>query len=294
MLPMTSAHQNFKLQTSSFRLPNGPRTSVRSNDRSSADSVISHMPRQISLLRTEVRAPICFWNLIIEVSLKVEVWSLKILILLVLLFALPTDAADLSAGPLLHDFPVTLSAGHRTEALGPLYYFEEKENQRAWAIPPLISHMKDAATDIEELDFLYPVVTYDRYGSQHRLQFFQLLSFTGGPKQLEDKHEHFTIFPLYFQQRSSKPENNYTALVPFYGQLKHRLFRDEIFFVMFPIYGQSRKKDVITDNYLYPVFHLRHGDGLRGWQFWPIVGHEHKEVTVVTNRFGDPQTDRKS
>ena len=44
------------------------------------------------------------------------------------------------------------------------------------------------------------------------------------------------------------------------------LFRDEIFFVMFPIYSQTRKKDVVTDNYLYPFFHLRHGDGLHGWQ----------------------------
>jgi hypothetical protein len=174
--------------------------------------------------------------------------------------------------------------------LSPFFYREEKENQRTWAIPPLMSHMKDAATDIEEFDFVYPLVTYDRYGSQHRLQIFQLLSFSGGPNQLEDKHEHFTIFPLYFQQRTSNPTNDYTALVPFYGQLKHRLFRDEISFVMFPIYSQTRKKDVVTDNYVFPFYHVRHGDGLHGWQLWPFIGREHKEVTIVTNRFGDPKT----
>jgi hypothetical protein len=217
-----------------------------------------------------------------------EVWSLRFLFATISLIAVATNAAEF--GPLLHDFPLTLSAGHRTEFLGPFFYSEEKESQRTWAIPPLMSDMKDAVADIEEFDFLYPLVTYDRYGSQHRLQFFQLLSFSGGPTQLEEKHKHFTIFPLYFQQRGSDTTNNYTALVPFYGQLKHRLFKDEIFFVMFPIYSQTRKKGVVTDNYVYPFFHLRHGDGLSGWQFWPIVGREHKVVTIVTNRFGDPQT----
>jgi hypothetical protein len=45
---------------------------------------------------------------------------------------------------------------------------------------------------------------------------------------------------------------------------------------------------VVTDNYVYPFVHVRHGDGLNGWQVWPIVGKEHKEVTTVTNHWGDP------
>ena len=76
-------------------------------------------------------------------------------------------------------------------------------------------------------------------------------------------------------------------MVPFYGHLKNRLFRDEIFFMMFPLYSQTRKADVVTDNYVYPFFDLRHGNGLKGWQFWPIVGHEHKDLTSKTNGFGD-------
>ena len=105
-------------------------------------------------------------------------------------------------------------------------------------------------------------MTYDRYGDQYRWQFFQLLSFAGGPTQRETARDRFTLFPLYFQQRSSDPSENYTAVFPLYGHLKHRLFRDEIFFVMFPLYSETRKKDVVTDNYLWPVFSLRHGDGL--------------------------------
>ena len=202
--------------------------------------------------------------------------------------AAKADSPD--AGPLFDDFDLTLASGHRTEALGPFFYSEQKETQRIWALPPLFSYTRDPGTESQEIDFLYPVMTYDRFGDQYRWQLFQVLSFAGGPTQRESARDRFTLYPLYFQQRSSDPSETYTALLPFYGHLKHRFFRDEVFFVMFPLYSQTRQKDVMTDNYLVPVFHLRHGDGLHGWQFWPLVGNEHKEVTTRTNGFNEVRT----
>jgi hypothetical protein len=286
--PAGMTQLNFKPQTSSSKPKLG----------------LGKLVRSLAFESGSRHGPI-LWNLIIGVSLKLEVWRLKLcrpasrfthvtylalLTFVTLLFPAPAPAADRSFGPLLHDFPLTLAEGHRTEAVSPFYYSEEQEGRQTWAVPPFFSHMRDPATDSEEFDFLYPLVTFDRYGSQHRLQFFQLLSFTRTPTQLEKKHEHFTIFPIYFQQRGSDTNNNYTAVVPFYGQLKHRLFRDEIRFVMFPIYSQTRKKDVVTDNYFYPFYHKRHGDGLTGWQAWPFAGREHKDVTTRTNGFGDVET----
>jgi hypothetical protein len=93
----------------------------------------------------------------------------------------------------------------------------------------------------------------------------------------------------YFQQRS-QTRPSITPRSPFYGHIKQRFFRDDIFFVMFPFYIQSRKRDVVTDNYVYPLFHLRHGNSLKGWQFWPLVGQEHKDVTTSTNGFGEIET----
>jgi hypothetical protein len=196
-------------------------------------------------------------------------------------------AESLHAGLLFDEFDLTLTLGHRKEAVGPFFYSQQLATQRIWAVPPLLSYTQDPETESKEFDFLYPVITYDRYGEQYRWQFFQLLSFAGGPTQQESARDRFTLFPLYFQQRSSDPSQNYTAVVPFYGHLKNRLFRDEIFFVVWPLYSQTRKRDVVTDNYLVPFFSLRHGDGLHGWQFWPLVGNEHKDVTTQTNGFND-------
>jgi hypothetical protein len=192
----------------------------------------------------------------------------------------------LHAGLFYDEFNLTLAPGQRTEAAGPLWYEEDKETLHTWAVPPLVSYARDPETELKEFDVLYPALTYDRYGQQYRWQLFQLLSFSGGPSQESTQHRS-TLFPFYFHQSSTDPSRNYTAVVPFYGHMQRHLFKDEIFFVMFPCYAQSRKKDVVTDNYLYPFFHLRHGNGLEGWQFWPLCGHEHKEITRVTNGFGD-------
>jgi hypothetical protein len=194
------------------------------------------------------------------------------------------------AGFLYDSFPLTLAPGHRTEILGPLYYSEEKETQKNWTVPPLgFSHTWDTDVDWEEYDFAYPVLTYDRFGAEYRWQFFQLLSFAGGRNQDASGDHRFTLFPVYFQMRSTDPGHNYTALFPLYGTLKHRLFRDEIDFALFPLYSKTIKKDVVTYNMPYPFFHLRYGEALHGWQLWPLMGREHQDLTTHTNGFGDVQ-----
>jgi hypothetical protein len=214
-------------------------------------------------------------------------------LLFVLLLSLSlssSKAAEVHAGPLFDQFDLTLETGRRTEIAGPFFYREERETEKIWAVPPFLSYAQDTGISTLEFDFIYPIITYDRYGDQYRWQVFQLLSYSGGPTQVESERDRFTLFPFYFQQRSSLPDQNYTALIPFYGHLKNRLFRDEVYFVMMPLYVQSRKRDVVTDNYVYPFFHLRHGNGLFGWQFWPLVGHEHKQVTTLTNNFDEIET----
>ncbi|MGB7769029.1 MAG: hypothetical protein WBN22_09295 [Verrucomicrobiia bacterium] len=194
------------------------------------------------------------------------------------------------AGPLFSQFSLTLDQGHRTEAVGPFFYDQRKDSEKTWAIPPLFSLDSDPAVETKEYDVLYPVLTYERFGTEYRWQLGQLLSFAGGEDSGDFPVKRFTLFPLYFQQRSPDKNENYTAVAPCYGHLQHRLFRDDIFFVMFPIYSETRKRDVVTENYFYPLFDVCHGNGMHGWQFWPLVGAEHKAVTTQTNGFGETET----
>jgi hypothetical protein len=202
-----------------------------------------------------------------------------------------SSASDwLHAGPLFDDFSLTLSSGNRAEAVGPLFYFEESESQKSWGVPPLCWGLHDTATDVEKFGFGYPVLTYNRYGTEYRWQLVQLFSFAGGRNQRDDASERFTIFPFYLSQRSADTNQNYTAFLPFYGHLKNRLFTDELFVIMFPVYSRSRKADVVTENYLFPIVRVRHGNSLYGWKVFPVAGHEHKDPTTRTNGFGDVET----
>ncbi|MEO8425656.1 MAG: hypothetical protein ABI651_00955 [Verrucomicrobiota bacterium] len=200
------------------------------------------------------------------------------------------DGSEIAAGPLFQQFKLTLDPGDRTEGLGPLLSIEHRDTQVRATWPPFMAYRLDKGTDSVEFDFLYPVFTYDRFGSEYRIQLGQLFSFAGGQNQQENIQGRFTLFPVYFRQRSSDPALNYTAVLPFYGQIKNRLFRDEINFVMFPFYVQTRKRDVITDNYLFPLVHRRHGASLSGWQVWPLIGKEQKGVTTRTNSMDEVET----
>ena len=206
------------------------------------------------------------------------------------LWDLASEAKPMGAGPFYDEFDLTLTPGRRKEFFGPLYYFEEKDTTKQWAIAPLtLAHTEDKSIGYSEYDFLYPFITYDRFGGEYRWHIFQLFSFAGGQNPDESKDRRFTLFPIYFQQRSDDPTHNYTALVPLYGELRNRLFRDRINFVLFPVYSRTVKKDVVTYNAPFPFFHVRHGNSLEGWQVWPLTGHEHKDVTWKTNGFGDKE-----
>src|SRR5262245_40797491 len=89
----------------------------------------------------------------------------------------------IEVGPLYHEFKLTLAPGHRTEVLGPLLNFGQKESARGYGIPPLFSRVTDAELDFTEFDILYPLFTYDRFGEETRWQFFQLLNLSGGQTQ---------------------------------------------------------------------------------------------------------------
>ena len=190
-------------------------------------------------------------------------------------------------GPIFDRSFLTLELGQRTEILGPLVRYEKRETETGWSVAPLASYRTDPVGDFTEFDLAYPLLTYDRFGAEYRFQVLQLFSLSGS-RSLENEFKHrVTLFPFYFYQRAPNPDDRYTAVFPFYGRLKGRVMRDEIRFILFPFFLQTRKKDAVTDNYLFPLFHRRHGEQLNGWQIWPLGGIERKGTTTKTNQLDE-------
>jgi hypothetical protein len=192
-------------------------------------------------------------------------------------------------GPAFSTFRLTLQSGYREEAAGPLFYSQQTDRETQMALPPFYSQTLTPDVGWSEWEVFYPVIDYRRFGSEYRMQFFEFLSFSGGNSEQERGVRRFTLFPIFFWERSPDVKLNYTALAPFGGELKNRLFRDDIKFVLFPLYSETRKRDVVTDNYLYPIFDVRRGDHMTGWQVWPLTGVEHKAPTSRTNQMNELQ-----
>jgi hypothetical protein len=228
----------------------------------------------------------------ISITLSLTLFSAFCLLALFFTFPAAADTDDESIfGPAFSKFRLTLQSGYREEAAGPLYYSQQAERETQMALPPFYCQTFTPDVGWAEWEIFYPIIDYRRFGSEYRLQIVELFSFSGGNAQETPGVRRFTLFPIYFQLRSPDTNLNYTALVPIYGNLKNRLFRDDIKFVLFPLYSETRKRDVVTDNYVYPIFHLRHGDHMTGWQVWPLMGAEHKEPTSSTNSLDEVKVD---
>ncbi|MDA0750013.1 MAG: hypothetical protein O2964_04805 [Verrucomicrobia bacterium] len=198
--------------------------------------------------------------------------------------------AGSSFGPLAQSFESTLNEGLREEYFGPLLYQESYGATRTQGIPFVYTRSQNSDVDSDEWDLFYPLLGYDRFGKEYRLQLLQFINAHGGKGRDQSDAQRFAVFPFYFQQRSTRPEDNYTAFLPFYGHMKNKLLRDEIDFVLWPMYVKTSKKDIITRNYLAPLIHFRKGNALQGWQVWPFAGWETKEPTTRTLMNGEEET----
>ena len=221
------------------------------------------------------------------------------------------DAITDSLGPLYQQFRLTLDSGTRNETFGPLMYEEQTDERHLWGFPPFCAY--DLRTDVDAVDFdvLPPAFSYDRFGSEYTLHLGRVLNMSGGRTQEGVMRRRYTVFPFFFHQSSPDPRDQYTAIFPFYGRLQNRFFRNEIDFILFPLYSRTTKQviftplepepffdlgarfarargeNVTTYNIVYPFFHLRYGEQLRGWQFWPFAGHEKQNPTTRTNGWGE-------
>ncbi len=186
-------------------------------------------------------------------------------------------------GPFLQDIRLTLEPGDGVEAAGPFYYQHSREEETGWGLAPLISATTSRDGERAQWFVLPPVFSWRKYDRDHRWQILQLIN-GGGLDKIDDPDvKRFNVFPFFYYQDAPNAEQDFWALFPLYGTVRNRLFRDEIEVVAFPLWMKSRKGTVTTSNVLFPFFHWREGPGLKGWQAWPLVGHEHRNPGTRTN-----------
>lgn len=125
----------------------------------------------------------------------------------------------------------------------------------------------------ESTMLFYPFFTWQREEGYRSFSFFQLINIRRETEPANQTVRSFDVWPFYFSRDTGDPVENYRALFPVGGTIKHRFGYDQIHFVLFPFYADTENHDAHTTHAPWPFLRFIHGDGHHGFEFWPLFGH---------------------
>jgi len=189
------------------------------------------------------------------------------------LLALPAhDGFD--AGPIASR-DRALSGFDRVRALGPFYeHSVHPDGSEFFAVRPFYSHVRDADGDGHS-EVLWPLFSSDRIGRNSTWRLFTTYSMDFDAED-DASRERLWILPFYFQGKDER--GSYLAVFPLGGKIHDILGMDEVGFGLWPLYAESRVKDVVTRDVVWPFVSWTSGGGHERFRVWPLYGEAHSEV----------------
>lgn len=176
--------------------------------------------------------------------------------------------------PFLHIQTDPEKQSRRVDGAGPFYSQSESPEGREWTLRPFFSFRENRKEQTEELEYLYPfgLVRKTPEGTLKRL-IPVYSSFTPAEKKdREDQREHMDLFLMFWGK--GKDGQPYSGFFPFGGEFRDRFARDEIKFVLWPLYSQVREGETLTTHVLWPFYSSTSGGNRSGFRFWPLIGEE--------------------
>ncbi len=189
---------------------------------------------------------------------------------------------ELNAGFLAsRDTDVAGSA--RFRALGPLAEYQQGDNGITFtAARPFYSVVNDPASQRLLKEYLWPVgmIKENRGETYSRFLVFFSHDFNNTNSC---SRKRFIGFPFFYAGRDIN-SNKYFAVFPIGGSIHEFLGRDEIDFVLFPLYASSSVKDVKTHDILWPIVSWTKGGDVSRFRIFPFYGQS-KNKERWTKRF---------
>jgi len=169
-----------------------------------------------------------------------------------------------------------------------------------WAVWPLSWELDG------EKRFLGPLISYDEENQEKHLVvrpfLFSYDSEEGGTYNYlfpfgKVTPEKSYFIPIYLSKRSEtesdasfllffggkSPKGSYGGFFPFYGKLYNRFAKDEMGFVLWPLYSYSHDEGAKKTDVLWPFFTF-YGGTDKGFKAWPIYGN-HERPGVRKQQF---------
>ncbi|MFH0787842.1 MAG: hypothetical protein V2B13_09550 [Pseudomonadota bacterium] len=179
-----------------------------------------------------------------------------------------------NVSPFFHIQTDRENQSRRLDGAGPFYSQSESPEEREWTFRPFFSYRENLKDQTEELEYLYPLGRYRKTAEGKLYRFIPFYSSfrPAQEKEAGDKKENVDLFPFFWGK--DKDGESYGGLFPLGGEFRGRFARDEIQFVLWPIYTRIREGETQTVNILWPIFSITSGGNRTGFRVWPFYGEE--------------------
>ena len=153
---------------------------------------------------------------------------------------------------------------------GPVLEHSVSPSAQFDAVRPFFTRERDARGRTA-LDILWPVGTVRTWGKRTNWRF--LTAFGQDEDRFDPESPYRAWFlPVLFFGRNREGVD-YGAVFPLGGRLEGFMGRDEMSFVLFPLYAHSRLNDLKTDHLLWPLISRTTGEGVYQARFFPFYGY---------------------
>lgn len=161
----------------------------------------------------------------------------------------------------------------------PLIFMDETEAWRQFSFVPFYIERTSPDDSEKRVQFLWPIWMYRRSGKDVSIRLLPFYTYWKDyfPYDGDEAYDlHYMLFPIIFGSESPEDGKSF-AFFPIGGKMRNFLGRDEIGFVLFPLYMEYTKRELHQRNYLWPVLSFSEGDGYSGFRVWPLYGYFERE-----------------
>lgn len=155
---------------------------------------------------------------------------------------------------------------------GPFFIYRRDREGKHLAFRPFFYWQKED-NKYSQVEYLYPLGKY-KSTPQEEESYFMPFYLTRQDLTKGEKKERSFFLAFWGETEQGEP---YGGFFPLGGSLKNRFGKEEMNFVLWPIYSDSRTGANKTYTFLWPIFTYTTGGGREGFKIWPLLGYEKKE-----------------
>jgi len=169
-------------------------------------------------------------------------------------------------------------AGHVTswESAGPLIFKKPaSDSGTVSGVRPFFVRTEDASGLTTSATVIYPLYIYRADTDTYQWTILNLITKAGFKHAVAttstDQTRAFDLWIFYFSRQTGSPETSYRAFFPIVGTIKHRFGKDELSWVIWPLYFRTEKNGAVTTSTPWPFIQTATGTE-HGFALWPLFG----------------------